>query len=197
LKVASANPEREGPETRLRGLIERRMTMETVKKALGTAIGLVFVFAVASLFTRNDSQAAKRAPSAAPARGYYLTSTIFVDGAHALTACAAGYHMASLWEIHEPSNLRYDQDPAGDGTNLGHVELDSGQGPPATRQGWIRGGIPSPYWNCAAWTTNSSLVQGAVADLAGSWDSPGVTASPWEYTRMTCDQTVPVWCVQD
>jgi hypothetical protein len=22
--------------------------------------------------------------------------------------CAVGYHMASLWEIHEPSNLRYD-----------------------------------------------------------------------------------------
>jgi hypothetical protein len=176
------------------------MNMETLKKVLGTAVVLVFVFAVASLFTHNESHAAKKAPSApsaAPARGYYLTSTLFVDGGHALSACVSGYHMASLYEIHEPSNLRYDQDPAGDGTNLGYTELDSGQGPPATRQGWIRGGIPSPDWNCAAWTTNSSASLGAVVDLAGFWDSPGVAVSPWEYTRMTCDQTLRVWCVQD
>ena len=36
---------------------------------------------------------------------FYLTRTTHV-GNQVLTACAAGYHMASLWEILDPSNLK-------------------------------------------------------------------------------------------
>jgi hypothetical protein len=61
-------------------------------------------------------------------RKYYMTRDRY-DGAHALTACAAGYHMASLWEIHETSNLRYD-------TELGLTRGDSGCGPPNSFSGW-------------------------------------------------------------
>jgi hypothetical protein len=42
-------------------------------------------------------------------RKFYVTPTLH-DGAHALSACATGYHMASLWEIHDTSNLTYDTD---------------------------------------------------------------------------------------
>ena len=41
------------------------------------------------------------------ARKYYLTLPQF-EGDQVLTACARGYHMASLFEILDTSNLRYD-----------------------------------------------------------------------------------------
>ncbi len=56
-------------------------------------------------------------------RKFYLTKTLHT-GAQALSACATGYHMASLWEIHDPTNLRYN-------TELGFTSgSDSGFGPP-------------------------------------------------------------------
>jgi hypothetical protein len=62
------------------------------------------------------------------------------DGSQALTACAAGFHMASLWEIFDPSNLQYD------GT-LGRTNDDSGFGPPTAdfflNGGWVRTGFGS------------------------------------------------------
>jgi hypothetical protein len=170
--------------------------MNTLRKALGAILGLTLIFAAASLFTHNYSQAAKKTPSAAPARGYYLTLGV-ADGVHALGACTTGYHMASLWEIHEPSNLRYDQDPAGDGTNLGFTEPDSGQGPPDAVIGWIRTGAPSPYFNCAAWTTNDSGLMGSVVALSSLWNGAAIAVSPWDFSRMTCDRANSVWCVQD
>ena len=62
---------------------------------------------------------------------YYLTS-VSVPGDAALTACDPGFHMASLWEIHDTSNLQYD-------TGRGLTQDDSGSGPPAAL-GWIRTG---------------------------------------------------------
>src|SRR5262245_7913813 len=43
---------------------------------------------------------------ATPPRFYLSTDTF--DGAHALAACSQGFHMASLWEIFDPTNLKYD-----------------------------------------------------------------------------------------
>ena len=68
-------------------------------------------------------------------REFYLTKTSF-DGAHALTACASGFHMASLWEIFNVSVLEYD-------TSLGFTSADSGFGPPTVQNGWIRTGYIS------------------------------------------------------
>ena len=57
-----------------------------------------------------------------PRKAYYLTQTTH-NGGQARSACAAGYHMASLWEILDTSNLRYN-------TELGFTQEDSGFGPP-------------------------------------------------------------------
>ncbi len=57
------------------------------------------------------------------ARQFYLTRNRF-QGDEALTACAPGYHMASLWEIHDVTYLRYN-------TALGSTQADSGLGPPS------------------------------------------------------------------
>ncbi|MFX1355393.1 MAG: hypothetical protein ACFFGP_15680, partial [Promethearchaeota archaeon] len=55
-------------------------------------------------------------------RQYYLTDTpTGFTGADADTACAAGYHMASLYEILDTSNLKYN-------TDLGQTREDSGEG---------------------------------------------------------------------
>jgi hypothetical protein len=62
-------------------------------------------------------------------RQYYVTKTYSV-GADAADACASGYHMASLWEIMDPSSLKYN-------TDLGDTRSDSGQGPPSDKQGWV------------------------------------------------------------
>jgi hypothetical protein len=65
-------------------------------------------------------------------RSFYITQTTHT-GSQALTACAEGYHMASLWEIFDTSNLKYD-------TVLGLTQDDSGFGPPSQIGGWIRTG---------------------------------------------------------
>jgi hypothetical protein len=125
-----------------------------------------------SLTTQVTSLTAQVASLAANNKGprkFYETKDS-VDGAHALTACAAGYHMASLWEIFDPSNLRYN-------TNLGMTSDDSGFGPPNT--GWIRtgqrsnGGTPlSPgFNNCNAWTAADSLNNGTAARLDALWST--------------------------
>ena len=69
-------------------------------------------------------------------RKFYLTTgSPGVAGNQVLTACASGYHTASLWEILDPSNLEYD-------TKRGVTKDDAGSGPPAGSDGdgWIRTG---------------------------------------------------------
>lgn len=65
-------------------------------------------------------------------RRFYVTQDAF-RGEHALNACTAGFHMASLWEIFDVTTLKYD-------TQLGRTLPDSGEGPPAGQRGWIRTG---------------------------------------------------------
>src|SRR5262249_29960257 len=97
------------------------------------------------------------APAFVEAKSRYYLTTVGVQGNAALTACDKDFHMASLWEIHDTSNLEYD-------TSRGLTRDDSGSGPP-TGLGWIRtgGGALSSTLagegNCNAWTTNSSLQQ--------------------------------------
>jgi len=123
-------------------------------------------------------------------RKYYLTKTGY-DGAHALTACTGGYHMASLFEIVNPSQLSYN-------TSLGFTEADSGQGPP-NAGGWVRTGEPANSENCKAWTTFSSSDNGPslYVPVASSWRSPAIEATPWDTIFISCDSDSAVWCVQD
>ena len=75
-----------------------------------------------------------------PRRAFYLTGTRHTgdeaDGTDGNGAgvCANGYHFASMFEILDVSNLRYDVD-------RGFLQADSGQGPPSNWSGWIRTGF--------------------------------------------------------
>jgi hypothetical protein len=133
---------------------------------------------------------------ACSSRRYYLTKAT-VDGAHAITACAAGYHMASIWEIREPAALQYN-------TALGRTQADSGSGPPipdiapaTSVGGWVRtgnvantsGGVGES--NCAAWTAAGASQSGNVASLSTNWNTV------WLANSVGCNQLHSVWCVQD
>ena len=132
-----------------------------------------------------------------PRKSYYLTQTQH-NGGHALSACAAGYHMASLWEIHDPSNLRYD-------TQLGLTQDDSGFGPPTGfgAVGWVRTGFAANssatagQTNCNAWTSTSLAVGGTLVLLVSDWESTADNVSPWNATVSSCSSPRSVWCMQD
>ncbi len=163
------------------------------------------VLAVVALFIlTTETSWAQTKKSTAPPRGYYLTkgdplSGGGYDGAHAKGACAVGYHVVSLWEIHEPSNLSY-------GTTLGLTTDDSGSGPPTTVEGWIRTGFPSINYinrpgaaNCNAWTTTGGA--GTLGRLVDDWlnldGTSQVPIKPWTADFGQCSVPARVWCVQD
>ena len=105
---------------------------------------LTLVLLVAALLAylawgqRETAASNLRAPLAASTgmRQYYLTEDPVSDATQALTACHSGYHMASLGEIVDPSNLKYN-------TTLGDTRDDSSQGPPAFLGGLVRTGYNS------------------------------------------------------
>jgi hypothetical protein len=129
-------------------------------------------------------------------RKFYLTKTGH-NGAEALSACAVGYHMASLREIFDTSNLRYD-------TDLGLTLGDSGFGPP-NRFGWIRTGtiatglsVPG-IANCLAWTSAEPTNGGTIVAPNAGWNDAGNVVSPWTSAAVDCasNSSFRVWCVQD
>jgi hypothetical protein len=175
--------------------------MNRIKHPPAALFGLCALLAVTLA-----AQLAPLAPAGAAEKGprrFYLTKTTH-DGSQALSACASGYHMASLWEILDPSNLRYD-------TELGETHdepqgaSDTGSGPPSQTYGWIRTG----YWatvgspdpgsaTCASWRSANSTHTGNTLRLTDNWSTPFVTAiSPWEAVVIPCDTARAVWCVQD
>ena len=129
-------------------------------------------------------------------RKFYLTRGVFT-GSQALTACASGYHMASLREIFDTSDFKYD-------TTLGITSDDSGSGAP-DGLGWIRTGYVSTGQdqipgqdNCFAWTSNSSSDYGSVVGLAPIWNLPVTNVvDPWFGAVSICSSQNRVWCVQD
>jgi hypothetical protein len=177
--------------------------MYSLKKSLITLIGLLVLVgglaAVMPLVSRGQGQ-----PPFAQ-RTYYLTQTEH-NGSQARTACAAGYHMASLWEIFDTSNLKYN-------TELGFTQGDSGFGPPTAGPGppgqplpvgWIRTGARAVsstgpgLGNCNAWTSASDTVFGTTVSLLFLWSSTDLTIiSPWFASTTGCDDLRKVWCVQD
>ena len=179
--------------------------MFSVKRSLIAFVGLLVLVgvlaAVMPLVGRGQGQ--DKTPFAQ--RTFYLTQTQH-NGSQALTACAQGYHMASLWEIFDTSNLRYN-------TALGFTQADSGSGPPSgftlvnpvDAAGWIRtggptfnGGVPGSA-NCLVWTENSGGDLGTVLFLENVWGqaSPTTVISPWVAQTRACTSAARVWCVQD
>jgi len=140
-------------------------------------------------------------------RRYYLTKTT-VPGNQALTACAAGFHMASRFEILDVSVLDYDP-------HLGFTTDDSGAGPPSAAakygstapSGWMRTGGGSQYTdatrapgiaftNCATWASNSHDAYGTVGWLTDRFTAAD-GAAPWQGGSESCDLPQHVWCVEN
>jgi len=147
-------------------------------------------------------------PSSASAtlgvRQFYLTKSTFQAG-EARTVCTNGYHFASIWEIADPSALKYN-------TDLGRTGPDSGGGPPTqiwlfgtstTARGWVRTGYST--WssdtvgqaNCSAWGTSDGLAWGTAANLPSNWTGGEQDIGVWNTEVRTCNTSLRVWCVQD
>lgn len=138
-------------------------------------------------------------------RQFYLTQLSFKAN-EVPTACAQGYHFASIWEISDPSSLKYN-------TSLGTTNSDSGAGPPTavtvfwgTRlaRGWVRTGYSA--WssdtvgraNCTAWASGDAFSWGTVANLPATWTNGDQDLGAWNLEARTCDTSyIKVWCVQD
>lgn len=132
-------------------------------------------------------------------RRFYLS-----EGEHqgdtARFACVPGFHMASLWEILDVTQLRYD-------LNNGRTAEDSGFGPPTVEKGWIRTGKPdfvvvtTPGGvSCAGYTTTSGT--GTAIFLPQIWDSDYPSTinlrAPWWYgEEIACTADLAVWCVEN
>ena len=140
-------------------------------------------------------------PGPSGMRQYYVTETQYngdeADGTdgNGLGVCEPGYHFASLWEILEPSNLKYD-------TSRGATQDDSGQGPPlqfSSVGGWVRTGFITDTGgpggaNCVLWT-EAGDTSGTVARLnLTQYKDTGI---PWQVFPRQCALTASVWCMQD
>jgi hypothetical protein len=124
---------------------------------------------------------------AASVRKFYLTKNTFY-GDQPLTACAKGYHMASLFELSVTSDLQYN-------TTLGHTVGDSGFGPPHHIFGWVRTGLDSDIAiNCDGWTSSSG--KGVMAAPFIDLQAGPITIT-WTILGSVCTNQNRVWCVED
>lgn len=131
-------------------------------------------------------------------RLYYLTTSVF-SGAEALSACVTGFHMASLWEIMDPSQLKYD-------VNRGFATQDSGSGPPSDGLAWIRtgesassGGSAPGRASCEGYTVTTG--NGTSAVLYPDWEAGGGGTDSripwWRVSQVPCALDFKVWCVEE
>lgn len=177
--------------------------MHSFMKSLIALVAVLVILAAIAAMTPIASRGQGPAKQQRGLRKYYLTQDQY-DGSQALSACAGGYHMASLWEILDPSNLSYD-------TTLGVTLADSGSGPP-NGSGWIRTGFIASNGinadgsvqtagaaNCLAWTNASSDARGTTALLPvyGDTENDVTRISPWVAKTTVCSARPRVWCVQD
>ncbi len=132
------------------------------------------------------------------ARGYYQTGAL-ANGSGALTACATGYHMATLAEIFNTASLRYAKETPGAAQSA-----DSGNGPPYGFAGWVRTGTATSnanvvgQGNCSLWTSSLAANFGTTLVLDTSWlGAAPSNISPWNAVTATCSSNRRVWCVQD
>ena len=170
-------------QTQLTGLQSHITGLESHNTALGSQITALQA-QVASLANKGP-------------RKFYLSIGTVPDATQAPSACAMGYHMASLWEIHDTSNLRYN-------TVLGLPQADSGSGPPsAGGLGWIRTGSLSSasgndgQANCNAFTSGAVADTGTIFGLNIAWSLAGTTTSPWAGQTISCSSDEHVWCVEN
>lgn len=130
---------------------------------------------------------------------YYLTNFGF-PASQAKAACLAGFHMASLTEILDPSNLQY---ALLDPLIAARAEQDA-RGAPHP-EGWVRtvyqlgsGVGPPGQANCFSYSSFANATEfGTVARLTSDWTTAPLSVSPWSTRTETCLTNVRVWCVED
>ena len=143
-------------------------------------------------------------------RRFYLSSAQ-VQGDAPLFVCAAGFHMASLWELVEVSLLEY----RADHPDAAAPTADMGDGPPSGTRGWVRtGGAASVVsqagvGNCDGWQSQGvagfdggalgggGIDSGSLAQLNDSWGQAATAISPWLGSTDGCASMHPVWCIED
>lgn len=169
--------------------LTRKMTLALMAALLAIA-GLGYL----ALGPQQAQASPDSAPAAAGQRMYYLTNLNYWPS-EAKTACAAGYHMASLWEILDTSNLKYN-------TTLGHTRDDSGQGPMSGYSGWVRtgfsantGNIPGQA-NCNGWTSDNPGHSGTFVWLPENWTLT-TEIGVWDVGTYSCGNMISVWCIED
>jgi len=184
----------------LRIHIQRRSDL-----AILLTLAIIAIIFFGYLVFDQESAAASSQPAPTSAatrmRQYYLTKDSFKGskpgGSNGSGAgvCASGYHFASLWEILDPSNLKYD-------TILGDNRPDSGKGPPSYTLGWVRTGSSSNnshnpgLANCSNWELESGF--GTVVSLTTNWtDSSNRDIFVWDAAFQPCSQNIQVWCMED
>lgn len=130
-------------------------------------------------------------------RSFYVTLSN-VNGDQALNSCAEGYHMASLYELHDPTALTYAL-----GEPTAKTLADQGTGPVAGWWGWVRtGGVASTtnaagQANCDLWTSAVAGEYGTLVRLSQDWTAPATAISPWQAQTWSCSGLAPVWCISD
>jgi len=136
---------------------------------------------------------------------YFLTDDLYPPTS-AESACGSGYHMANLFELSQPSSMRY----AFDDARAFHNSI-VGQGPPTGNRGWIKTGWDSPsavntpgFANCSVWTSVAATDYGTAAKLPAIFSDPAsggvwalVWGTPWATIAQPCHTEQRVWCVED
>jgi len=168
--------------------------MRTARRALLTGTMVIAVL-TAALVTAH-AQSGRSKTEGDTRKLYYLTVDSYPGGG-APAACQLGFHMASIQELVDRSNLKYD--PA-----VGYTLGDSGQGAPTHIRGWIRTGYDSEVRsaigrsNCRAYTSSNWDHYGTVALVHNYFALPTPErVSPWAIEQSACAASWPVWCVQD
>jgi len=186
--------------------LEERVVLIDIKltRSLVLVVSVLALIAAAILYLALTGDGAQAAPQAVPLavpdapsdgmRQFYLGGA--VGGAGVKTACASGYHAAALWEIADPSNLKYN-------TTHGLPAQDSGSGPPTIYWGWVRTGYANDtsntpgHANCNSWITSNYNVNGTIAKLPDNWTAGTEDLGVWVLDIAECSYIAHVWCIQD
>jgi len=167
--------------------------------ALLLALALILLLYGSAVPKRSaTAQSAAAVVSSPGGVGYYYLTKTYASPIQALEACGSGYHMASMWEIYDPSNLVY----ASNHPNASSW-TDSGFGPPSEAYGWVRSGYISSgdpvlgKGNCDNWTSTTSGDYGTAAGLSNRWDTNPGLIGPWLLESAACSTSIGrrVWCV--
>ena len=124
-------------------------------------------------------------------------------GGDAITACDSGFHMASISEMQDPSNLQY-----ATRSTAAYDSLVDGQrlGPPTNYMGWVRTeAYPLTGFsdNCNFWQSSSAQQRGTTMSLypiLGDANPDLYASDPttwWHKVQQMCSLPEPVWCVED